>query len=163
MKPLIYISALLFFISISPNVLAQFSVNASGGDIVNSGEGSVSFSIGQIAYSSIASEDGEFHEGVQQAIETLQTSGLDDLNAVNEFKLFPNPASSNAFIKVKNGDYKQFSYQIRNCTGQIIKGFSFNNNPEQKIGLSHYPNGIYLITILENNRIHSTQKLIIVK
>lgn len=57
------VSLLLFVVT-----FGQTSVNTSGGTVSNP-SGSISYSIGQVAYESIYNTSGSVSEGVQQAFE----------------------------------------------------------------------------------------------
>jgi hypothetical protein len=94
MKSLLFTILLLFSIV----SIGQQSVVASGGDATGS-SGSISYSIGQIAYTH--SPAGNLNEGVQQPFEIFITS-VDD--SFNEFQLnlYPNPTSQELIIEMKN-------------------------------------------------------------
>ena len=60
---------LLFAISLSTSVfLAQESANVSGGEATGSG-GTVSYTIGQVAYTNHTGTNGNINQGVQQPYE----------------------------------------------------------------------------------------------
>ncbi len=90
-------------------VFGQQSVNTSGGNVANS-NGSVSYSIGQVAYVSVSNTNGSVCQGVQQA---YQISTLNFEEQVFNFSLsaYPNPTSDNLTLRV--GNYRQESLMYR--------------------------------------------------
>jgi hypothetical protein len=87
-------------------------------------------------------------------------------NAVNEyernkiFSIYPNPA--NEFIRLfYSGDKdSQMSVTLSDLTGLSILHKQLNSN---MLELSAIPEGIYIITLFENKRFHSTAKLSVMK
>ncbi len=73
-------------------VFGQTSVNTAGGEVKNA-SGSVSYSIGQVAYTSVSNSNGSVSQGVQQA---YQISTLNVEEKVFNFSLsvYPNPTQS---------------------------------------------------------------------
>jgi hypothetical protein len=89
----IYIFCILYITS-----NGQQAVVTSGGDASGSA-GSISYSIGQVAYSTSAG--AQINEGVQQPFELFITS-VDASFAAFEINLFPNPTSHEFIIEMKN-------------------------------------------------------------
>lgn len=102
---------------ILPDLFAQESVVASGGDASASG-GSVSFSIGQIVYQSENSSDGTVSQGVQQAYEVLSVN-TQEWDLSYNISLYPNPSVDYLVIEVENAD-EELTYSIFSQNGEVI-------------------------------------------
>jgi len=77
----------------------QTSVNTSGGTVSNP-SGSVSYSIGQVAYESISNASGSVSQGVQQAFE-IATLMLTENTFNFSLTAFPNPTQSFLTLELK--------------------------------------------------------------
>ena len=88
---------------------AQQAVLPTGGEATGTG-GTVSYSIGQVAYTTTSSSTGTMTQGVQQPYEVIATSLVEESNGQLMATAFPNPASSliNIHLQsmVENGNYR---------------------------------------------------------
>jgi len=96
----------------------QTSVNTAGGDVSNT-SGSVSYSIGQVAYQSTSNASGSVSQGVQQA---YVISTLELMENVFNFSLsaFPNPTQENLHLRVGNFNQEQLSYKLIDTEGKLL-------------------------------------------
>ena len=83
---------LVFAFIVINNLSAQQSVNTGGGNTTNS-SGSVSFSIGQLVFNTQITTGGSIRQGVQQAFEILNVSGIDQIKLTYNVNIYPIPAS----------------------------------------------------------------------
>jgi hypothetical protein len=96
----------------------QTSVNAAGGDVSNA-TGSVSYSIGQVAYQSISNSSGSVSQGVQQAYVITTLDVVE--NALNlSLSAFPNPTQENLHLRVGNFNQEQLSYKLIDTEGKLL-------------------------------------------
>ena len=93
------IKVVLFFYGLNPLFLhAQTSVIPTGGNGSGSG-GSVSYTIGQVAYSTLYGADGSLLEGVQHPYEISVATSLDEASLIElTVTVYPNPASNHIAI-----------------------------------------------------------------
>lgn len=96
--------------------IGQQSVVASGGDATGS-SGSISYSVGQIAYTH--SPTGILNEGVQQPFEIFITS-IDDSFYQFQLNLYPNPTSRELIVEMKNY-IDGISASIYDAEGRLIQ------------------------------------------
>ena len=108
---------ILLCLSFLINLKAQRNVLSSGGDL-NSNHGSVSFSIGEIFYTS-------------KGLSYNMTEGLQHGFVINpiytrvrlHISIYPNPTSDLVFFKVENLNFLNLSYILYDVTGiTIMKG-----------------------------------------
>lgn len=105
------------FIEIS----AQQIVNTIGGNDAGI-NGFVSFSVGQITYSSNISSDGNETQGVQQPSEIWSTFGI-DMNTLVDFEcqVFPIPSTDLVNIMFSASiDPNVYSYECFDITGKLL-------------------------------------------
>lgn len=80
---------------------AQTSVNATDGDVSGSG-GSVSYSVGQVVYTTHTGTSGSVAEGVQQPYEISVVTGLEEAQSINlSVTAYPNPTTD--YCQVSQG------------------------------------------------------------
>ncbi len=89
-------------------------------------------------------------------------TGIAEVNNPFKFNIYPNPSTGNFTIQVKGLPQKNTELKIFNLMNQCIYSCRLNNNVKEQIDLSHLPNGMYVATILVNNKIVS-QKISIYK
>lgn len=155
---------LLFFLSIVSyfgisNVVAQSSVNASGGNL-SGANGSVSYSVGQVVYTTNIGSNGSIAQGVQQPYEISEVlSSVDYSELIKDLKIYPNPSTDVLTINMYNIDNLQLDYQIVDINGKILKtGENIEN--ETNINVSTFASAIYFLKITNQNKEVKTFKII---
>lgn len=119
-KTLFFWGAFLLLFTHS-SVKSQSTFVSSGKDISGTG-GTISYSIGQVAYSSVSGANGYLIEGVQQPYEIYTITGTEDFkNIVLDFMAYPNPATNILNLKVENYSNQRMSYQLISQEGRLLK------------------------------------------
>lgn len=137
---------------------AQESVNASGGNATGSG-GTISYSVGQVAYTSNSSNTGSVAQGVQHAYEIF-TLGVEETALNISLTAFPNPTMENLTLQISDFNNEKLSYQLYDMQGkQLIQGEVIANKTE--INTSSLPTASYFIDIVnQENKIVKSFKII---
>ncbi len=133
---------------------AQESVNASGGNATGSG-GTISYSVGQVAYTSNSSNTGSVAQGVQHAYEIF-TLGVEETALNISLTAFPNPTMENLTLQISDFNNEKLSYQLYDMQGkQLIQGEVIANKTE--INTSSLPPATYFINVVnqENKTVQS--------
>lgn len=100
---------------------AQESINTTGGNATGSG-GNVSYSIGQVVYTTNTGSNGSVAQGVQQPYEIL-TVGLNENEPKISLSVFPNPVADNLILQVNELEQSTLIFQLCDAQGkQISKG-----------------------------------------
>lgn len=141
---------------------AQSAIVPVGGD-AQSGNGSVSYTVGQIAVATVASQDGSvsFSEGVQQPYE-IQTVGVNDYpQIVLNAKVYPNPTENMAQLElngfeIPDGGLKACLYD---GNGKLLQSISVTEDVTA-FHIGHYATGSYLLEVKSAGRTLKTFKLI---
>ena len=78
------------------------SVNAAGGNASGTG-GSVSYSVGQLFFTTAFGTYGSVSEGVQQPFEISVLSGVEDITGIDlYYSVYPNPTIGKLTLNLKN-------------------------------------------------------------
>jgi hypothetical protein len=117
MKNLIITLVLLFQVT---DFFSQQSVVAAGGDVV-SPSGSISFSIGQIAYKTNGVSE-IVSEGVQQPYEIYILTSIQNMDGIElNMSVFPNPATEALTLKIDLNKLNGLNYQLFDAAGRLIE------------------------------------------
>lgn len=135
-------------------VQAQESTNSAGGNATGS-EGNVSYSVGQVVYSTITDASGIVSQGVQQAYEIF-TLGTKNQVINLSLSVFPNPAKENLTLQFNQYNNEKLSYQLFNMQGKLLITGELKNE-QTTIDTISLPSGTYIINVTdqENNKIQS--------
>jgi len=85
---------------------------------------------------------------------------IKEINDLLNIFVFPNPFLSETTLKI-NRNFKNASLSIYNSFGQLVKSIKNINGQTIKLQRDNLPSGLYIIKLLQDNRIFNTSKLII--
>ena len=78
-----------------------------------------------------------------------------------KFNLFPNPATSNFTLQLlTENNFNNLTYTLSDISGKVVTNDNISN-ANSKIEINDLSNGIYLISLFENDKIIGTERLII--
>lgn len=155
---LLFFLTLVSYIGIT-NSYAQESSNAAGGDLVGT-NGSVSYSVGQIVYTTNTGTNGSVAQGVQQPYEISEVLSSNDFSdLIQDIKVFPNPSTDILTINSIHSNGLELDYQIVDMTGKVVKTEK-NIGNETNINVSTFPSAIYFLKITNQNKEVKTFKII---
>jgi hypothetical protein len=140
-------------------VQAQETLSTSGGNATGSG-GSVSYTIGQVAYTYQASSEGSVSQGVQQPLEIF--TALETAEAIGitlQCIVYPNPTTSNVVLIIENYNIENLMYTIYDINGRSIANKKIINN-ETLIYMENLAGATYFIRIMDNTKELKTFKII---
>ena len=131
-------------------MVGQQTIDTSGQNATGTG-GSVSYSVGQIVYTTNSGTNGSVAQGVQQPYEISVVLGIHAADAITILAtLFPNPTTDVITIKQANVE----SITIYNLQGQHEYELkNSNHTPIVDIGIKELTAGIHFIQIKTNNNI----------
>lgn len=137
---------------------AQESVLTSGGN-ASSGSGNVSYSVGQIFYTTINGTTAYLSQGVEQPFEIQTVLGADNFNISLELSVYPNPTTDFIYLIVKESSYESLQYQLFDLNGRLIENNKVSNS-STIIQMYKYPSAVYLLKVIDNNKEVKTFKII---
>ncbi|MFM9943919.1 MAG: T9SS type A sorting domain-containing protein [Bacteroidia bacterium] len=98
---------------------AQQNTLSTGGNATGNG-GTVSYSIGQIDYSTNTGSTGMATQGVQQPYEIFTVGGVENLSIRLSISVYPNPSADFLFLNFENTDFKNSCFELTDISGKII-------------------------------------------
>jgi hypothetical protein len=138
--------------------LSQEAIPASGGDASGSG-GTLSFTVGQLVYSSNSGSNGSVAEGVQQPYEISTTVGIEITNISLDFIAYPNPTSGNIVLSIRDFNNEKLNYQLYDMSGKLLKSNKVNAI-NTTIDMSELPVSNYVLNINNDSSIIKSFKII---
>ncbi|UGS22192.1 T9SS type A sorting domain-containing protein [Flavobacterium cyclinae] len=157
-KKLMFYFLSVYFIGIT-FIVAQNSVNASGGNL-SGANGSVSYSVGQMVYTTNSGTNGSNAQGVQQPYEISEVlSSIDYSELISDLKIYPNPSTDHIKINFINLNNLNLSLKIIDINGKVIKKEDYLQN-ETTIDVSSYSSNIYFLNIMNKDKLIKSFKLI---
>ncbi|MBW7675415.1 T9SS type A sorting domain-containing protein [Chryseobacterium chendengshani] len=155
MKRIFFYSFFLIFCSVS-EINAQKALLATGSNTAG-GNGSVSYSVGQIDFTT---KGNQVMEGVQQAYEittlsTTETAGSDK----KDILLYPNPFKDFLFVDFTTNDHRNSEFQLFDSSGKLLKEDKIKES-KSEFNFSALPSAMYIIRINQNGKNIKTFKII---
>ncbi len=122
--------------------------------------GSSNYSIGQIAYTGLSGSNGSVLQGVQQAYEII-TLGNDEFTGIKlMMTAYPNPTTDILNLIVVNDKQNDLSYNLYDINGKIVSKKSKITTSETSISMQELNQGIYFLSVSDNNKAIKTFKII---
>jgi hypothetical protein len=129
---------------------AQNNTVSGGGQASGTG-GSVSYTVGQIAYAALTGTNGSLIQGVQQPYEISIVTSLEDLAIDIKAQVYPNPTTDQLVLSVGTEEYKNLRYLLVDLQGKVIKTDRIINS-NSTLDVSKLSNGTYFLRVLSNNK-----------
>ena len=148
---------LLFILFFSNNLFSQQAIVPSGGDFNGSG-GSISFSLGQVSYTTNNASSGESSaEGVQHAYEIYAYSTINELNSTITINISPNPTPD--LLNIYINDFESYSYSLHEWNGKILISDKISNE-NTSLNLQKLARSTYLLKVFNENQFIRSFKII---
>lgn len=136
---------------------AQEAILATGGNGSSIG-GSVSFSIGLVAYNTNTGATGSTAQGVQQPFEIWV--GLDEAKGISlSCSAYPNPATDFLTLRVDNSNYSTLTFFLYDMDGKLLKSNRLESD-ESIIAMGNLIPATYFLKVTDNNKEVKTFKII---
>jgi len=144
------------------SVRAQSTISTAGGNATSSG-GTVSYTVGQVAYSTQTSSAGTITQGVQQPFEIFVATALEQAKDISlQLQVFPNPVNDYLKLSVVPSatiSIQSLSYQLYDVNGKLVQNNNVESN-ETNIMMSGFTSGTYLLKVNQGNTSFKTFKII---
>ena len=138
---------------------AQEAIPASGGN-ASGGGGTVSYSVGQVFYTTIANENGSVAQGVQQPYEISTVTAIEEAKGINlNVSAYPNPATDYLQLKIENYESESLFYQLYDLNGKLLIHKKLEDNITS-IPMNAFSPGTYFLKITDNKKEIKTFKII---
>ena len=136
---------------------AQSSINTAGGDAEGIG-GSVSFSVGQVTYTSNSSTTGKISKGVQQAYEIYSLDLAEEKQTVF-LCLYPNPTFDRIILDFNSTESLNYTVQLTDIQGRLLQQIQIHKN-NSEIDLIDLPSASYFIVLTQEKSVIKTFKIV---
>ena len=149
----------IFSFLLLTSVLSAQKTFSSSGFNSNGNSGIITYSVGQVAIDFNTGNNGSLIQGVQQPYEIFSTLGNDILNINLNLIAYPNPTTDQLVLGIENFKGKKFYYQLFNMEGKSLLYDKCVDN-KTHINLNEFPSNTYLLSIVENNTVIKTFRII---
>ena len=164
-KILLNISTTFIFLLGITGLHAQESISTSGGMAYGSG-GSVSYTVGQVVYTTNSEITGSVAQGVQQPFEILDESGSDLATGISlQCSVYPNPVEKVLTLQVQYYINESITYSLYDSNSQLLKT-DVVENKKTLILMSNLPPTTYYLVVdqkKQKNSPHVTKTFKIIK
>ena len=145
------ILSMIFFVGLGlTGIQAQQSIAVSGGNASGVG-GSVSYTVGQIVYTTHSASAGAATPQAQQTEDILETTEVEILSDANlTYTVYPNPTSNFLTLKIDAYNKENLMYQLFDVTGKILESKKVSEN-QSVISLENLPSANYFLKVTDNN------------
>jgi len=144
---------LLIFFLISLCLSSQEVITTTGREATGVG-GTVSYSIGQVFFTTVTGTNGNIIQGVQQPYEIYITL---DIGKNLELSVYPNPTTNQ--LTLKTGDHTALSYQLYDVLGRLIETKVVNSN-STNISFERLSTATYFLNVVKDYQLVKTFKII---
>jgi hypothetical protein len=131
-------------------IRAQNAVPASGGNASGAG-GTLSFTVGQVVYSTYIGTNGSVAQGVQQPYEISVVTGLEESGINLNLSAYPNPATDYLILRVENYEVGNLRYQLYDINGNILLSNNVEGN-ETNISMQNFLPATYFLKVTDKNK-----------
>ena len=139
---------------------AQEALLAAGGNALGRSGGSVSYSVGQLFYTTNISVNVTVTQGVQQPCKISILPQSEDSSLINIVcSVYPNPVTNNVTLNIENYKDTGLFYQLYNSNGQQIEGESISAS-QVSISMAWLVAELYFLKIMIRGQEIKTFKII---
>ena len=149
----------LLGIGLTVNLQAQEAIPATGGNASGSG-GSVSYTIGQVFYTTNTGTNGSMAEGVQQPYEISVVVGIEQAEGINLIcTVYPNPATDLLTLEVEIPDNANLFFQLYDMMGKLLVSKKLIDI-KTIIPMANLAPATYFLKVTDNQKVVKTFKII---
>lgn len=152
---IIITSVAVFFLTIV-GIQAQENVGTAGGDATGS-NGTSSYTVGQVVYTTTTGTNGSVSQGVQQTYEITTTVGVSETSINLEMNVYPNPVTN--YLTLTVGDTDDMDYQLSDMNGKVLESNKVNAN-STTIKMEELSTATYFLKVMSNNQVIKIFKII---
>ncbi|MFA7272400.1 MAG: T9SS type A sorting domain-containing protein [Crocinitomicaceae bacterium] len=139
------------------NLIAQSNTVSAGGE-ASGGGGTVSFTVGQIDYTSQSGSSGSVHQGVQQPLEFFNlTIAENELDFT--VQLFPNPVVAQLHVDLSGASLDRLSYNLTDATGRLVAAQKIETE-QINIDMTELSRANYFLNFTKNGKIVGSYQII---
>ncbi len=150
---------LILLLFLLPTIaFGQEAIPATGSEATGSG-GTVSYTVGQVVYTTNTGTNASVAQGVQQPYEISTSVGIEVTEINLELITYPNPTNNALTLNIGNYNNEKLTYQLYDMQGKLLDSKQVVNN-NTTIGIQNLPTSTYLLNVLGNNALIKTFRII---
>lgn len=157
-KTYVVLATVVFTAIFSQCMSGQAAIVSSGGSTSN-GNGSVSYSVGQVGYTYQTSNSGSVDAGVQKAYEIFIVEGIDEATVNLRLQAYPNPTTDFLQLQVDGSSQTDCYFELSDLNGKLLYSARVQSNLTS-IDMRPYSASIYFLTIKSNQQKTKTFKIV---
>ena len=138
---------------------AQEAITTTGGNASGSG-GSVSYSVGQVVYTTNTGTTGSVAQGVQQPFDIAVVTGLEEAKGITlQYSAYPNPVTDMLTLRIEGEVKTQYTVSLYDVNGicVVIKKIS---DVETSIDMKNLVRATYFLRVTDSSKEVKTFKII---
>jgi hypothetical protein len=140
-------------------IQAQETISATGGNATGIG-GSVSYTVGQIAYSALSGSNGTVNQGVQQPYEITVVTAIENISAINlSCIIYPNPTRGVVKLVFESFDNEEMRFRLFDLNGLLLQDKKIESI-ETEISMENLSSSVYFLRVIKNNKELKTFKIV---
>jgi len=106
----------------------------------------------------------ETHASAKSEILTKTTQGLKDAKSVPTLAAYPNPSRGETTITLSQAAGEKYKIRISNAIGRVVKTIDVaetTGDTQIEVNLSELPSGFYFYSLLANDKMIETKRLVL--
>jgi hypothetical protein len=147
---------LSFAIFVSNRIQAQNNTVSAGADAEGS-NGSISYSIGQVVYTSATGINGSINQGVQQPYDYDVITVIEHTEI--ELNLYPNPTIGQVNLTIADSRTQEYSLSLFDATGRLIRQDSQLNGLNSFL-MESFAEGAYTLSVYKKDELVKSFRII---
>lgn len=152
-KRILFVVLFISVLSFGQQALVSAGGNASGGS------GNVSYSVGQVVYTTNGNANYSVSEGVQQPFE-ISTLTIDEYAAADiKLTAYPNPTSGYLTLDIDSLETDGLQYTVFDINGKLLSEVTISNR-QTTINFTSLPSSTYFIKVGAKGKNIKTFKII---
>ncbi len=137
-------------------IQAQNNTVSAGADAEGS-NGSISYSIGQVVYTSTTGINGSINQGVQQPYDYDVITGIE--HSEIELTLYPNPTLGQVNLTIADFRTKEYSLSLFDAKGRLLMQTS-KLNELNSFSMESYAAGAYTLSVCKKDELIKSFRII---
>ena len=128
----------------------QETIPATGGTAAGTG-GSVTYTVGQIAFGTVSGTNGFIIQGVQQPYEISTVTAIEGTEDITlGYSVYPNPTEGIIRLVIKSFNNGDFRFQLYNLSGTVLLEKKVIDE-ETEISMERHTSAVYFLRVIRDN------------
>ena len=153
------LSVLIILVAVLSGLQAQQTVASGGGNGSGTG-GSVSYTVGQLVYTTSSGTGGSVVQGVQQPYEISVLTSVKDAESITlNLSVYPNPTRDYLILKIKGLSDINFVATLYDMNGMMVQTLKVDSE-ETTFPMQEFLSSVYILRVTQGNREVKSFKII---